>query len=244
MYSLTQRSGFFARQSKKVRTFKINYFYIDSYGCLYYLSNLALLNHYIKNSLNEGELVEYLEDCVHVKKIIINICRISAIKTFTLSENTPFYHKTCFELNVQINNHQKQLFIFATIEDDIDKLQEIMKQGFQRSNSVQRSNSSPHRQNEYQDCERKQQFLKQVLGLFQKYKVELENLNEDNKAVIYVGQVQNGKPHGEGQLFFDQEGIHFKGQFKEGKKHGIGYIADTNLDQIQCEFIDDILTGI
>lgn len=34
------------------------------------------------------------------------------------------------------------------------------------------------------------------------------------------------------------------GEFKDGRKHGSGYIVDSNLDMIYCEFINDDLSGI
>lgn len=56
--------------------------------------------------------------------------------------------------------------------------------------------------------------------------------------------MNNDRANGSGTVFFNLEGIHYKGEFKDGVKHGSGYIADSNLDQIDCEFIDDILAGI
>lgn len=45
-------------------------------------------------------------------------------------------------------------------------------------------------------------------------------------------------------MSYNYIGIQFVGEFKEGRKHGSGYIVDSNLDMIYCEFINDELSGI
>lgn len=40
------------------------------------------------------------------------------------------------------------------------------------------------------------------------------------------------------------EGFSFNGKFSGGKKHGKGYLVNSNLDTLYCEFIDDQISGI
>ena len=41
-----------------------------------------------------------------------------------------------------------------------------------------------------------------------------------------------------------KEGITYTGFFKEGKKHGVGLLVSESLDSLDCEFINDELSGI
>jgi hypothetical protein len=35
------------------------------------------------------------------------------------------------------------------------------------------------------------------------------------------------------------DGLSFSGNFRKGKKHGQGYVTNSSLDTLYCEFIDD-----
>ena len=60
--------------------------------------------------------------------------------------------------------------------------------------------------------------------------------------VEYVGEVRNGRPHGFGELFFENESI-FDGQFRDGRKHGEGVSTYANGDKYVGEFIDGLKNG-
>ncbi|CAD8207632.1 unnamed protein product [Paramecium octaurelia] len=241
MASLTQMTGFFTKQRKKNKTFKISYFFVDSYGTMYYLSNLAQLNYYIKNSNSELDIISKLESSNAITKMSIQNCRISGIKTLQAYDNVPFYHRQHFELQISQKNVIKVLQVYSTIEDDIEILQEVIKQGSQKQR--------PHQQLQLNsDAEKKNAFIEEILQLLKKYEGEVINVNaneiQQDSKLYYTGQIVDGKPEGQGTLFYNLEGIHYKGSFQNGKKHGVGYIANSNLDQIDCEFEYDILTGI
>ncbi|CAD8110964.1 unnamed protein product [Paramecium primaurelia] len=248
MISLTQMTGFFTKQRKNNKTFKISYFFVDSYGTVYYLSNLAQLNYYIKNSNSEldvlyefTQIISKLESSNAISKMSIQNCRISGIKTLQAYDNVPFYHRQHFELQISQKNVIKVLQVYSTIEDDIEILQEVIKQGSQKQRPNQQLQLNS-------DIEKKNAFIEEILKLLKKYEGEIINVNaneiQQDSKLYYTGQIVDGKPEGQGTLFYNLEGIHYKGSFKNGKKHGVGYIANSNLDQIDCEFEYDILTGI
>lgn len=54
----------------------------------------------------------------------------------------------------------------------------------------------------------------------------------------------SGMPHGGGKEVLLVDGLSFNGNFKHGKKHGRGYITNSNLDTLYCEFIEDEICGI
>ncbi|CAD8117682.1 unnamed protein product [Paramecium sonneborni] len=241
MASLTQMTGFFTKQRKKNKTFKISYFFVDSYGTMYYLSNLAQLNYYIKNSNSELDIISKLESSNAISKMSIQNCRISGIKTLQAYDNVPFYHRQHFELQISQKNVIKVLQVYSTIEDDIDILQDVIKQGSQKQRPVQQLLLNS-------EIEKKNAFIEEILNFLKKYEGETINVNaneiQQDSKLYYTGQIVDGKPEGQGTLFYNLEGIHYKGTFQNGKKHGVGYIANSNLDQIDCEFENDILTGI
>lgn len=65
-----------------------------------------------------------------------------------------------------------------------------------------------------------------------------------NPNLTYLGPIVNGLPEGEGKEILVREGISFNGFFKNGKKNGAGYLVNSHLDTIYCEFVNDELTGI
>ncbi|KRX01099.1 hypothetical protein PPERSA_12379 [Pseudocohnilembus persalinus] len=71
---------------------------------------------------------------------------------------------------------------------------------------------------------------------------QILDLQESNST--YSGNLWKGLPTGQGSQFFIDTGITYKGEFKMGKKHGKGYIVNSNLDMVQCEFINGQLVGI
>ncbi|CAD8207347.1 unnamed protein product [Paramecium pentaurelia] len=219
MISLTQMTGFFTKQRKNNKTFKISYFFVDSYGTI----------------------ISKLESSNAISKMSIQNCRISGIKTLQAYDNVPFYHRQHFELQISQKNVIKVLQVYSTIEDDIEILQEVIKQGSQKQRPNQQLQLNS-------DIEKKNAFIEEILKLLKKYEGEIINVNaneiQQDSKLYYTGQIVDGKPEGQGTLFYNLEGIHYKGSFKNGKKHGVGYIANSNLDQIDCEFEYDILTGI
>jgi hypothetical protein len=54
-----------------------------------------------------------------------------------------------------------------------------------------------------------------------------------------VGEVSDGLPHGGGKEVLLVDGLSFSGGFRRGRKHGRGYITNSSLDTMYCEFIDD-----
>jgi len=56
-------------------------------------------------------------------------------------------------------------------------------------------------------------------------KGKLTWINDGKPADEYVGEMQRGKPHGQGEYKYSYGGI-FKGQFKDGLRHGSGTISD------------------
>ncbi len=67
---------------------------------------------------------------------------------------------------------------------------------------------------------------------------------EINPNLHYLGEFREGKPNGDGKEVLVEEGISYNGLFRNGKKHGAGYLVNSNLDTLYCEFVEDELAGI
>ena len=49
-------------------------------------------------------------------------------------------------------------------------------------------------------------------------------VGDETKDHKYVGKIENGKPHGRGNITF-ADGDHYVGKFKDGQKHGQGTLT-------------------
>lgn len=67
------------------------------------------------------------------------------------------------------------------------------------------------------------------------------NKEQDNQ---YEGEQVEGVPQGKGKQILISKGMTFNGLFQEGKKHGPGYLVNEHLNTMECEFLNDQLTGI
>mgnify|MGYP000212240110 CR=1 FL=1 len=74
----------------------------------------------------------------------------------------------------------------------------------------------------------------------EKFKMENVGSNE----VDFQGDGPATEANGKGVETMIKEGLTYTGFFQDGKKHGGGLLVSDSLDSLNCEFLDDELTGI
>ena len=60
-------------------------------------------------------------------------------------------------------------------------------------------------------------------------------VGDETKDHKYVGKIENGKPHGRGNITF-ADGDHYVGKFKDGQKHGQGTLTTPDGDRYVGKF--------
>ena len=65
---------------------------------------------------------------------------------------------------------------------------------------------------------------------------------DDFHYLMYKGQLENGKPNGNGKMTFT-DGVTYEGEWKDGKKHGHGKQTSVNGDVYEGEWKDDEENG-
>lgn len=68
--------------------------------------------------------------------------------------------------------------------------------------------------------------------------------NVGNEEVDFQGDGPAKEANGKGVETMMKDGLTYTGFFRNGKKHGAGLLVSETLDSLNCEFIDDELTGI
>jgi hypothetical protein len=78
----------------------------------------------------------------------------------------------------------------------------------------------------------------------QEERFKMDRVGENNNEVEFQGEGLATEANGKGVQTLIKEGLSYTGYFKNGKKHGVGLLVSETLDSLNCEFIDDELTGI